>query len=110
MARLYAKHHSAMASDEEVRGLRDALETTQQENKALRALLAEFESLDPKGLMRRIDQLENEKLELRVRLERADVVRNQWDARVQALRRELDIALKEQDRLRHVLENERLAR
>lgn len=99
-----------MSSDEELRALRTALEKSQQENKELRSLLAGFEAMNPNGLLERIDQLEKEKLELRVRLERADQVRVEWDARAHALRRELDIALTEQERLRHVLENERLTR
>lgn len=99
-----------MSSDEELRALRDALEKSQKENKELRSLLAGFEAMNPNGLLQRIDELENEKGDLRVRLERADQVRADWDARLQSLRRELDIALKEQERLRHVLENERLTR
>lgn len=99
-----------MSSDEELRELRVALEKAQQENRELRSLLAGFEAMNPKQLMERIDALEDEKLELRVRLERADEVRAEWDARVNALRRELEIALREQVRLRHVLDNERLTR
>ncbi|PZR12230.1 MAG: hypothetical protein DI536_15075 [Archangium gephyra] len=99
-----------MSSDEETRELRAALEKSQQENRELRSLLAGFEALNPRQLLERIDALENEKLELRVRLERADEVRAEWDARVHGLRRELEIALREQVRLRHVLDNERLTR
>lgn len=99
-----------MGSDEETRELRVALEKSQQDNKELRSLLAGFEAMNPKALMERIDVLETEKLDLRVRLERADEVRVEWDARVHALRRELEIALREQERLRHVLDNERLTR
>lgn len=99
-----------MGSDEETRALRDALEKAQQANKELRSQLAGLEALNPRGLLERIDALEGEKLELRVRLERADQVRVEWDARVHGLRRELDIALQEQERLRRVLENERLTR
>lgn len=92
------------------RELRDALERVQQENKALRLQVVEFSAIDVGGLELRIAELELENAELRVQLEQADKVRERWDERAQRLRRELDIAVKEQDRLRSVLENERLAR
>lgn len=44
------------------------------------------------------------------RLEQADKVRAEWDDRAQRLRRELEIARKEQQRLRNLLENERLTK
>ncbi|MFO0595808.1 MAG: hypothetical protein U0228_10900 [Myxococcaceae bacterium] len=90
--------------------LREALEHAQHENKLLRRQLAELNALDPQALQERIKSLETENVELRGRLERADVVRTEWDARVRALKRELDIARAEQERLRAVLENERLSR
>lgn len=92
-----------MSSDEEVHALRVALEKSQQENKELHRLVEALAELDQKKLVERVE-------ELRVRLERADEVRVEWDARMHALRRELEIALKEQERLRTVLENERLTR
>ncbi len=92
-----------MSSDEEVHALRVALEKSQQENKELHRLVEALAAFDQQKLLGRIE-------ELRVRLERADEVRAEWDTRMHALRRELDIALKEQERLRSVLENERLTR
>lgn len=97
-------------SSSQDRELRDALERTQQENRALRLQVAELSAIDVGGLEARIAELERENAELWAQLERADEVREQWDARVQRLRRELEIALNEQERLRTVLENERLAR
>jgi hypothetical protein len=97
-------------SSSEDRALRDALEAVQQENKGLRGRVAELSAFKPEELLARIHELEGQNLELRVRLEQADKVRATWDARVQALRRELGIAHDEQERLRSVLENERLSK
>lgn len=88
--------------------LRAALEKAQHDNKLLTGELAELRAFSPKELLDRIHLLEKENAELRQRLETADLVRTDWDARVRALRRELDIARAEQERLRTVLENERL--
>ncbi|MFT3711752.1 MAG: hypothetical protein QM817_29285 [Archangium sp.] len=90
--------------------LRAALEKAQHDNKLLTGQLAELRAFDPKELLDRIHTLEKESAELRARLETADLVRADWDARVRGLRRELDIARAEQDRLRNLLENERLSR
>jgi signal transduction histidine kinase len=98
-----------MASSEE-RELRDALERAQQEAKELRGRIGELTAFKPEELLARIDELETTSTELRGRLEVADKVRTEWDARVQGLRRELEIARKEQERLRSLLENERLSK
>lgn len=90
--------------------LRNALEKAQGDNKRLVGELAELRAFDPKELLERIAALEKVNVELRARLERADLVRTEWDARVKGLRRELDIARTEQERLRSLLENERLSR
>lgn len=90
--------------------LRAALEKAQHENKQLIGELAELRAFDPRELLDRIHALEKENTDLRQRLETADLVRADWDARVRALKRELDIARAEQERLRTVLENERLAK
>jgi predicted nuclease with TOPRIM domain len=104
-------HDAAVStSAAEDRGLRDALEQAQAENKALRAELEVLRPFSPEVLLAQIAKLEGEKAELRARLEMADQVRTTWDLRLQALKRELGIARQEQDRLRTVLENERLAR
>lgn len=97
-------------SSSEDRELRDALEAVQQENKGLRGLVAELSAFHPEELMARIAELENQNGELRMRLDQADRVRETWDARTQRLRRELGIARTEQDRLRSLLENERLSK
>ena len=94
----------------EDRELRDALEKAQQENKLLRGELAELRTFDPKSLLSRIAELEAEVTTLRQRLEQADLVRENWDGRVKRLKLELDIARMEQERLRSLLENERLTR
>jgi len=99
-----------VSSDLELRDLRDALERAQNENKELRLELARVRAFDPDPMLARISALEVENLELRGRLETADRVRASWDARLTALKRELDIAREEQDRLRTVLENERLSK
>lgn len=93
----------------EDRELRDALEAAQHENRELRQRLEALEAFDPTLLQARIDALLAENGAMRERLERADEVRESWDARVRALRRELDIARQEQARLLSLLENERLA-
>lgn len=93
----------------EDRELRDALEAAQHENRQLRERLEALEAFDPTLLQARIDALLAENGAMRERLERADEVRESWDARVRALRRELDIARQEQARLLSLLENERLA-
>ena len=98
-----------MSSSEE-RELRDALEKAQHEAKELRGRVGELTAFKPEELLARIHELEANSGELRVRLEQADKVREQWDARVQRLRRELEIARQEQERLRSLLENERLSR
>jgi len=98
-----------MPSSEE-KELRDALEKAQHEAKELRGKVGELSAFKPEELLARIHELEKDGAELRMRLEQADKVRAQWDARVQSLRRELEIARKEQERLRSVLENERLSR
>ncbi|MFZ5444183.1 MAG: hypothetical protein ACOZQL_29575 [Myxococcota bacterium] len=94
----------------EERELRGALEAAQQELKRLRARIDELISFDPEELLGRIATLELENRTMRERLERADEVRATWDLRARALKRELDIARQEQDRLRSLLENERLSR
>ena len=96
-----------MASSEETE-LRDALENAQAEAKRLRGRVGELTAFRPEELLARIDELERNGDALRVRLEQADKVRAEWDSRVQGLRRELDIARKDQERLRSLLENERL--
>lgn len=98
-----------MSSSEE-RELRDALEKAQHEAKELRGRVGELTAFKPEELLARIHELEANSGELRVRLEQADKVREQWDARVQRLRRELEIARQEQERLRSLLENERLSK
>jgi len=98
-----------MPSSEE-KELRDALEKAQHEAKELRGKVGELSAFKPEELLARIHELEQDGAELRMRLEQADKVRAQWDARVQSLRRELEIARKEQERLRSVLENERLSK
>ncbi len=98
-----------MSSSEE-KELREALEKAQHEAKELRGRIGELTAFKPEELLARIAELELDGAELRMRLELADKVRAEWDARVQQLRRELDIARKEQERLRNVLENERLSR
>lgn len=95
---------------DETRELREALEKVQHENKQLRGQLAEVQAFKPEELLARIDTLELEKVELRTRLERADLVREDWDRRFAQLRRELDAARQEQERLRSLLENERLSK
>jgi predicted nuclease with TOPRIM domain len=95
-------------SDE--RELRQALEAAQAEIKRLRGRIDEIVAFDPEALHTRIARLERENADLKQRLDRADEVREEWDARVRGLRRELEIARQDQDRLRSVLENERLAR
>jgi hypothetical protein len=90
--------------------LRDALEKAQQEAKDLRGRVGELTAFKPEELLARIHELEAFSGELRVRLERADQVRVEWDQRVQGLRRELEIARTEQERLRSLLENERLSK
>lgn len=94
----------------EERELRQALEGAQAEIKRLRGRIDEIVAFDPEALHTRIARLERENADLKQRLDRADEVREEWDARVRALRRELDIARQEQDRLRSLLENERLSR
>lgn len=98
-----------MGSPED-RELRDALERVQQENKELRLQLAELSAIDVAGYEARIEELEHDNAVLRQRLDQADRVREKWDARVRRLKLELDIAQKEQERLRTVLDNERLSR
>ena len=98
-----------MSSSEE-RELREALEKAQHEARELRGRVGELTAFKPEELLARIHELEANSGELRMRLETADKVRAEWDARVQALRRELEIARQEQDRLRSLLENERLSR
>lgn len=98
-----------MSSSEE-RELREALEKAQHEARELRGRVGELIAFKPEELLARIHELEANSGELRMRLETADKVRAEWDARVQALRRELEIARQEQDRLRSLLENERLSR
>lgn len=98
-----------MPSSEE-KELRAALEKAQHEAKELRGKVGELSAFKPEELLARIHELEANGSELRMRLEQADKVRAEWDARVQSLRRELEIARQEQERLRSVLENERLSR
>ena len=98
-----------MPSSEE-KELRDALEKAQHEAKELRGKVGELSAFKPEELLARIHELEANGSELRMRLEQADKVRAEWDARVQSLRRELEIARQEQERLRSLLENERLSR
>lgn len=98
-----------MPSSEE-KELRAALEKAQHEAKELRGKVGELSAFEPEELLARIHELEANGSELRMRLEQADKVRAEWDARVQSLRRELEIARQEQERLRSVLENERLSR
>ncbi|MDP1829507.1 MAG: hypothetical protein Q8L48_39940 [Archangium sp.] len=98
-----------MSSSEE-KELRDALEKAQHEAKELRGRLGELSAFKPEELLARIHELEANSGELRMRLETADKVRAEWDARVQQLRRELEIARQEQERLRNLLENERLSK
>lgn len=98
-----------MSSSEE-KELRDALEKAQHEVKELRGRVGELSAFKPEELLARIHELEANSGELRMRLETADKVRAEWDARVQQLRRELEIARQEQERLRNLLENERLSR
>ena len=97
-------------SSSDDRELRDALEAVQQENKGLRGLVAELSAFNPEELWARIAELETQNGELRMRLEQADKVREKWDARSKRLRHELGIARTEQDRLRSLLENERLSK
>ncbi len=97
-----------MASEDE-RALRDALEAAQQENKRLRSWVAELTALNHEALLARIKALEADNVDLHARLERADEVRVDWDHRAHQLRRELDTARQEQERLRSLLENERLS-
>ena len=89
--------------------LREALENAQHANKQLVGELAELKTFSPKELLEKVHALEKENAELRARLERADLVRTDWDKKVRRLKLELDIAKQEQDRLRNVLENERLS-
>ena len=98
-----------MSSSDE-RELRDALERAQAEAKELRGRVGELTAFKPEELLLRIDELETTGDALRVRLEQADKVRAEWDGRAQGLRRELEIARKEQERLRSLLENERLSK
>ena len=98
-----------MPSSEE-KELRAALEEAQHEAKELRGKVGELSAFKPEELLARIHELEANGSELRMRLEQADKVRAEWDARVQSLRRELEIARQEQERLRSLLENERLSR
>lgn len=98
-----------MSSSEE-KELRDALEKAQHEAKELRGRVGELSAFKPEELLARIHELEANSGELRMRLETADKVRAEWDARVQQLRRELEIAREEQERLRNLLENERLSK
>lgn len=97
-------------SAEEERALRDALEAAQHENKMLRGMVAELTAFNVEELLARIHALETETGELRARLERADRVRVEWDHRTLQLRRELEAARQEQERLRSLLENERLSK
>ena len=97
-------------SAEEERALRDALEAAQHENKQLRGMVAELSAFRVEDLLSRIHSLEAETGELRARLERADKVRAEWDHRALQLRRELEAARQEQERLRSLLENERLSK
>jgi hypothetical protein len=106
----FAQTGAVQSSITEERELRDALERAQTTNRVLREDLEVLRPFSPEALLARIGVLEREKAELLARLETADKVRETWDARVQSLRRELGIAREEQDRLRTVLENERLAR
>ena len=98
-----------MSSSEE-KELRAALENAQHEAKELRGRVGELTAFKPEELLARIHELEASSGELRMRLEQADKVREEWDARVQRLRRELEIAREEQERLRNLLENERLSK
>ena len=98
-----------MSSGEE-KELRAALEKSQHEAKELRGRVGELMAFKPEELLARIHELEESSGELHMRLEQADKVRMEWDARVQSLRRELEIARQEQARLRIVLENERLSK
>jgi hypothetical protein len=98
-----------MSSSEE-KELREALEKAQHEAKELRGRVGELSAFKPEELLARIHELEANSGELRMRLETADKVRAEWDARVQQLRRELEIAREEQERLRNLLENERLSK
>lgn len=97
-------------SSEDERALRDALEAVQHENKQLRGMVAELSAFRVEDLLARIHALEAETGELRGRLERADKVRAEWDHRALQLRRELEAARQEQERLRSLLENERLSK
>jgi chromosome segregation ATPase len=98
------------SSSTEDRELRDALERAQQEARELRGKVGELSAFKPEELLARIHELEANSQELRMRLEQADKVRAEWDGRVQRLRRELEIARNEQERLRNLLENERLSK
>ena len=98
------------SSSSEEKELRAALEQAQHEAKALRGRVGELSAFKPEELLARIHELEANSGELRMRLETADKVRAEWDGRVQQLRRELEIARQEQDRLRSLLENERLSK
>ena len=84
------------------RELRDELERVQAENRALRARTAQLERAEAEA-----EQLRRKNSQLRLRLERADLVREQWDRQKRALKHELAIALQEQQRLRKLLENAR---
>ena len=98
------------SSSSEEKELRAALEKAQHEAKELRGRVGELSAFKPEELLARIHELEADSQELRMRLEQADKVRADWDARVQRLRRELEIARDEQERLRSLLENERLSK
>ena len=98
------------SSSSEEKELRAALEKAQHEAKELRGRVGELSAFKPEELLARIHELEANSQELRMRLEQADKVRADWDARVQRLRRELEIARDEQERLRSLLENERLSK
>ena len=73
-----------MSSSEE-KELRAALENAQHEAKELRGRVGELTAFKPEELLARIHELEASSGELRMRLERADKVREEWDARVQRL-------------------------
>jgi hypothetical protein len=84
------------------RELRDEFERVQAENRGLRARNAELEHLEGE-----VAQLLRKNAQLRLRLERADEIREQWDRQKRLLKQELAIALGEQKRLRKLLENAR---
>lgn len=93
-------------SDDE-RALRAELERVQHENKQLRMRVAELQAFSVEELIARISALEQENFDLRTRLERADMVREDWHRRTKLLAIELETARKEQERLRTLLQTAR---